>query len=552
MKLVSVELSLEEKLSEFENWITASIQQVSDTATYRSELEKISLILDSLGAATNGFQRVEDCNPEQMAIYCIAQVERIIAEFETVELSLTAAIDLLDSLISMLFLVTGKSDNNMKCQFPVYLIQSENRTVFPMVNRRGNGRVNFEFAELGRVIKQEKVSKLIGEALVLRARYPGAIDLESEAVWLLKGYINSILNSDESIEQLWALGFSYFTLKVRNPGFEGKLLAPIVAFKVRGSVAAQSGHLPEKILRSCMTMWGLKSGIDFNIDDVVISGSDLQRDDLIEAAAELQENNNGGRIIDDLSADPTKTRAYDFVLPYRTPGWSPRIFIQAQFYAGDSGSVSHKVVDQTRSSRVLTRAIYPRALFVEYLDGAGYYSSLYRDLKHMLEMPSTADFIQVRTAHVKLRRTLQNIGFLTPLDFVHALLRAEGSLERARLILIDEGYSEEEILRCYNFCIAESLMLQASGLIQISPRLLVNSRRIMLLDIIVVEGERFQRSGGSVVVIAPGVGADRGVGLPTLGRIYERLLGATDSGATRFSLDLGWLNSSGLIQIKTI
>jgi hypothetical protein len=118
--------------------------------------------------------------------------------------------------------------------------------------------------------------------------------------------------------------------------------------------------------------------------------------------------------------------------------------------------------------------------------------------------------------------------------------------------LIDEDYSEEEILRCYNFCIAENLMLQASGLIQISPRLLVNSRRIMLLDIIVVEGERFQRSGGSVVVIAPGVGADRGVGLPALGRIYERLLGATDSGATRFSLDLGWLNSNGLIQIKTI
>ena len=114
MKLVSVELSLEEKLSEFESWITASIQQVSETATYRSELEKISLILDSLGAATSGFQRVEDCNPEQMAIYCIAQVERIIAEFDTVELSLAAAIELLDSLISMLFLVTGKSDNNMK------------------------------------------------------------------------------------------------------------------------------------------------------------------------------------------------------------------------------------------------------------------------------------------------------------------------------------------------------------------------------------------------------------------------------------------------------
>ncbi|MFT0474105.1 hypothetical protein ACMSI6_09175 [Pseudomonas antarctica] len=551
MKLVSVELSLEEKLSEFESWITASIQQVSETETYRSELEKISLILDSLGAATNGFQRVEDCNPEQMAVYCIAEVESIIAEFGTIESSLNAAIDLLDSLISMLFLVTGKSDNNMKCQFPVYLMQSENRTIFPVVKRR-NGAVNFEFEELGRVVKQEKVSKLIAEALVLRNSYSGKIDLESEAVWLLKGYINSILVGEGSVEQLWALGFSYFSLKEKNPGLEGKLLAPIVVFKVRGSVAAQSGHLPERVLRRCMSTWGLKSGVDFNTDDVVISGRSLGRDDLIEAAAELEEDNSAVRIVDDLSADPTKTRAYDFVLPYRTPGWSPRVFIQAQFYAGDSGSVSHKVVDQTRSSRVLTRAIYPSAIFVEYLDGAGYYASLYRDLRHMLEMPSTADFIQVRTAHVKLRRTLQSIGFLTPLDFVHALFRGKGSLESAKLILRDEGYSDEEILRCYTFCLAESLMLKTSESVQVSPRLLVNSRRIMLLDIIVLEGEVFQRGIGSVVVVAPGVGADRGIGLPTLGRVYERFLGSLDSGATRFGLDLEWLTNNGLIQIKNI
>lgn len=551
MKLVSVELSLEEKLSEFESWITASIQQVSETETYRSELEKISLILDSLGAATKGFQRVEDCNPEQMAVYCIAEVENIIAEFGTIESSLNAAIDLLDSLISMLFLVTGKSDNNMKCQFPVYLMQSENRTIFPVVKRR-NGIVNFEFEELGRVVKQEKVSKLIAEALVLRNSYSGKIDLESEAVWLLKGYINSILVGEGSVEQLWALGFSYFSLKEKSPGLEGKLLAPIVVFKVRGSVAAQSGHLPERVLRRCMSIWGLKSGVDFNTDDVVISGRSLERDDLIEAAAELEEDNSAVRIVDDLSADPTKTRAYDFVLPYRTPGWSPRVFIQAQFYAGDSGSVSHKVVDQTRSSRVLTRAVYPSAIFVEYLDGAGYYASLYRDLRHMLEMPSTADFIQVRTAHVKLRRTLQSIGFLTPLDFVHALFRGKGSLESAKLILRDEGYSEEEILRCYTFCLAESLMLKTSESVQISPRLLVNSRRIMLLDIILLEGEAFQRGIGSVVVVAPGVGADRGIGLPALGRVYERFLGSLDSGATRFGLDLEWLTNNGLIQIKSI
>lgn len=44
-------------------------------------------------------------------------------------------------------------------------------------------------------------------------------------------------------------------------------------------------------------------------------------------------------------------RKYDFIIPYQSRESGLKIFIQSQFYAGDSGSVSHKVVDQTDSSR---------------------------------------------------------------------------------------------------------------------------------------------------------------------------------------------------------
>lgn len=71
-----------------------------------------------------------------------------------------------------------------------------------------------------------------------------------------------------------------------------------------------------------------------------------------------------------------KTRAYDFIIPYikliignLNPNYSFN-----SIYAGDSGSVSHKVVDQTQSSRTFTLTKYPTARFVEYLDGAGYYA----------------------------------------------------------------------------------------------------------------------------------------------------------------------------------
>ncbi|WEK33042.1 MAG: hypothetical protein P0Y58_12915 [Candidatus Pseudomonas phytovorans] len=550
MKLPAVSLSLEEKVAEFDSWITASIQQVTKTDTYRQELSKVSILLESLGAATNSFNSPEDCNAEKMAVYCVAEIENIISKQSTIHDALVEANGLVDSLVSMLFLVTGKSDNNNKCQFPVWLNTVEGKSSFPVVRSRLNGKVRFESQDLGRVIKQERICKLISDALVLASGYSGPIDLEAEATWLLKCYINSILDSEDSVEQLWVLGYSFFKLRSENPGFEKKLLSPIVAFKVRGSVAAQSGHLPEKILRRCMSMWGLKAGVDYNLDDVVIDAGGVQSEVLKSAATGLGEVSVGLQVVDDLKGDPTKTRAYDFVLPYNTPGWCQSVFIQAQFYAGDSGSVSHKVVDQTRSSRVLTRAKFPKALFVEYLDGAGYYSSLFRDLKHMLEMPSTFDFFQVRTVHTKLRRVLQACGFLTPLDFSHALMRAGYSYDNARTILLDEGYAEDEITRCFTHCLGEVLFAVKNSLIVIEPRLLVNSRRILLLDLVLIEGVCTPPKVGELNIFAPGGKANTHISLVSVAKFYEGVVGDSTSAVKRFTQDLSWLSSKSLVRVS--
>jgi len=253
LKLKDASLSLAEKLKEFEYWITASIQQISDTSVYKAELRKVIRIIESLGLATNQFDSPESCNAERMALYCVMETERIINEEP--QRALESAIEMLDALMAMLFLVTGRSDNNLKCQFPVFLLQHERRTTFPVAKKKG-GVVTFQAAELGRTIKQEKLCKLIAEALVLRRRYSGEIDLEKEATWLLKSYIETILDSRESIEQLWVLGRSYFNIRNSNPGYQDRLLAPIVVFKVRGAVAAQSGHIPEKILRAYHEVMG--------------------------------------------------------------------------------------------------------------------------------------------------------------------------------------------------------------------------------------------------------------------------------------------------------
>ena len=165
-----------------------------------------------------------------------------------------------------------------------------------------------------------------------------------------------------------------------------------------------------------MHTWGMVREVDFNVNDVVLD---------VEAGRLVESETNS----DEPSPRKTKTRAYDFVLPFRTPGWTPQIFIQSQFYAGDSGSVSHKNVDQTSSSRLNATKLLAKAWpggppprFLEYVDGAGYCASLNGDLKSLLSFPDTAGFFQIRSAPVRLRRELQQIGFLTPMEVAHAVI----------------------------------------------------------------------------------------------------------------------------------
>ena len=153
----------------------------------------------------------------------------------------------------------------------------------------------------------------------------------AEATRLLEQFVSFLLLGEGAVRQFWSLGYSDCHLKQFKQGYERDLLSPIVVFKVRGSVSASGGHKPESMLRDHLTEWGLDPGVDFNRDDIVVDG--------------------GAR-----KATNEKTRAFDFVLPYRSPGWFPewqrRVFVQSQFYAGDSGSVSHKNVDQTATSRL--------------------------------------------------------------------------------------------------------------------------------------------------------------------------------------------------------
>lgn len=469
MRLPSNKNTSDQELGEFDIWITPSLGEITDTKRFAEELDLIAEVFDDLSVATSDFAAIESCEPNAIA----ATFAELASSRSSDERS-----RLLLALASTLFLVTGKSDNNFKCQFPLFLRDKAQWTSLPGSGQRRRSRSGTN--GIPRVLKSADYMNLVART-----------DDKDTEEKLLQEIIRFLLIDDRAVRQLWSIGRSYSTLKPY--GTERDLLAPIVIFKVRGSVMASGGHEPENLLRDRLREWGLADNADFNLTDVVVGNDD--------------------------SDGSSKTRAYDFVLPFRTEGWASgwakRLFIQCQFYAGDSGSVSHKNVDQTNSSRTQIVGIAPDARFLEYVDGAGYFSSLNGDLKKLLAFDTTKSFFQVRSAPIRLRRELQEIGFLTPLEIEHAIAATNGKQHQVAEYLRKDGYPEDEIGRAIQACGDRNIIDKSDSQLALIETRRDMVRRYAVLDTVARCGSSIETeiSGLGGRMLVPGYGAFFGLPL---------------------------------------
>ena len=405
MKLREYDYSLNDKLDEFDTWVTPSLGELKDFVEITQIVEGLKRGFENLSVYTENFKDVEACSGKSIAKSITEKADVNSDDFA----------DTIYAVINAILLSTGKTDNNLKCQFPLYLIRKYG------VQSTPKGKKN---KPLPRTIAIENYIALLIE------------NKENQLFFslLLEAYFQLLLSDTQYCSMLQTLGTSYITAKKNN--CENNLLIPLAVFQSRGSLTAKGGHEPENIVRHYLYDWGLEGDYDYNMEDIDIYsllGIDRPQEE--------------------------KVRKFDFVIPYKSKTSGNKLFIQSQYYAGDSGSVSHKVVDQTDTSRRHTLGFYKEALFVELLDGAGYYSSLNGDLKKMLNKESTFDFFQLRTAPIKLRRRLQGIDFLTALEIEHCILKGINTNDSITEYLRTEGYTEEEIVRCINKCISDGKIL---------------------------------------------------------------------------------------------
>lgn len=468
MRLELKTLTLTEKLNEFDFWITSKLSEIKDSEKFKSEINQIINAIEILGTRTSQFENIEDVSPDKISESIIYHVKgKPNIEQENAILG----------LISFIFMVTGKSDNNCKCQFPVYLHQQLNKESIPKINTKSG----IEYISIPRTINDSRVAKIVASL----DGYP------LEQYNFLSSYIHFLLEEKSYIDSLWSLGRTYFQLK--GIGYQEAFLLPLVVYRVRGSVSASGGHEPEEILRDRMKEWGLQREIDFNSNDVIVGEVDKK----------------------------SKTRAYDFVLPYNIESWDQKLFIQSQFYAGDSGSVSHKNVDQISTSRAHVKTKIKEPIFLEYVDGAGYYSSLNGDLKKILAMNDTENFFQVKTSVVKLRYYLQEIGFVTPMEIFHGILLGYTNIDDCKEFLKKQGYLDSEIDRCINNAISRKLILTDSLKLSIAPKNIDIATKYLLLDLIVNQSQKMSKRDKGCLFI-PGKGNLMGISLADLGNVIQK------------------------------
>jgi len=517
MKLPKPDLDTPTKLREFDVWITPSLGEIKDSPQFKAELAGIAETFELMGQATGKFADPGECRPDAIATAFIKHAEG---------LGFSGAAVALTRLASVLFLVTGKSDNNAKCQLPLFLRDQVKLPTFPTVQKsRSKKTPGATVAEAGipRVLTSEKYMETVAALK----------DAPQRQAVFLNHYIAFLLNDPTYVSQLWSIGHSYFALK--SFGKEKDFLSPLVAFKVRGSVAATGGHDPEILLRNRLIEWGLKPGIDYNPSDVTLA-----------AMKKILGVKDAPASKDKFAKKRAKSRAYDFVLPFKTPGTYRRVCVQSQFYAGDSGSVSHKNVDQTATSRTALRALISDAVLVEYVDGAGYFSSLNGDLEKLLEMEGT-EFCQIRSSPIRLRRELQHAGFLTPLELQQATYRTTDPTRKSvAKVVKTEGYAEAEFARCLTDALDRGLLIEADGTLSPRPADRDKVRRYILLDVAAIAGSSpvAETAPMAGALMVPGYGPFHGIKLDDLVRQAKRLapgsVGDIDKSETLMA-DLRWL-----------
>jgi hypothetical protein len=446
------EKSLDENIEEFREWLTPRIDSIDEHDEFNQRVSGYKLSCDLLASID-----LNEVSPHEAAsrisACCISSLSDIPEDKRFV---------MLLDIINFVFALTGTTDNNIKCQFSPFLRHSLSCPKIFLPSSQKSEKLQLRGIETIQLGQYKLVNLCQHIVALIRRTKANKDEFHDAAHFLLSSYLLCVFDCG-NYQRLAAVIESLSDGRRTEP-----ILEVFATYQLRGSAAAISGHGPEARLRRLLSDLGMSMGVEYNENDVIPAS-------IANGVLPLPSGNT------------KKTRAYDFVIPVRLPHIKRKIFIQSQIYAGDSGSVSHMNVDQIPLSRQHVRETFNDPIFLEYLDGAGYYTALAGDLKRILQMSDTQGFFQGRSAIFVLPKVFRHIGLLFPADLIgwFAKLRLTGNpLHQSFESFLLERYPPEEVHRVALASIDYGFDLSDPSLEYVQPNMLMISCALVLVDIL--------------------------------------------------------------------
>ena len=190
MKLRHYDESLEEKISEFDIWVTPSLGEIRDMPQFKVNLNGMKRGFDYMAQITNNFDSISSCSSSALAHNT---VNLILGQNEEEKRTI------LNCICGVLLLVTGKTDNNLKCQFPLLLRNTYGIYEYPQKNNSGR----WIKKQMPRTLQVDIVTKIIIQA-------DGKVEFQKR---FLESYFHLIISDEEYAKQLWSFGTAYYLQK---------------------------------------------------------------------------------------------------------------------------------------------------------------------------------------------------------------------------------------------------------------------------------------------------------------------------------------------------
>ena len=366
---------IQKSMEEFYNFIySENVRDFETSVEYKELIEQMKEALEIMSEKTSGFSDIS--------------IEKILEIINS---------ENINKIILLFRILTAVSRMNMETYFVSDLCGSG--VFIPKIKIKNGNPIEREIEFGAEIIPMPKYSKLI--------------DLAKNEQKILEEMINF---------------FEKYDLIKKLQSLQGKEIKEIIElsktllkYSEKGAGAEKSGEEAEAIIKNKLELWGLVENIDYNKNDEKLTGILEKKIEFLKQSGKISDEVKKEKI--EKINEEKKSRQFDLVFPASNSNKEPKVIAQIVFYTSNTGSEGKKKTNQNINTSNYIKKILPEhskeITNLLVLDGPGWIQMAgdFQKNEYLSE-----NFVQIRTIDTKLKRILNECGFVYPIDIEIAIL----------------------------------------------------------------------------------------------------------------------------------